>query len=200
MILAALKFLSHGEEYRYLPIFVIMKESNNHKKQNEKQKSQKKSDEEKIINPIDPEKITENPHSLEYGHHVGSAVIKAEDVGKQKGRALAAMEHQTDQQLNQIYEQMKLLADQAKSINKRKEISEQIYQANFRFEPIINHVYYLYEDEDASHVLSIIAPDQWGRSKRNNYKWIASVKLLADHTWEILATNEEDIETIEEAD
>jgi hypothetical protein len=139
-----------------------------------------------FVNPIDPDKVAENPHSLEYGHHVGSAVIKAEDVGKQKGRALAAMEHQTDQQLNQLYEQMKLLADQAKTINKRKEISEQIYRANFRFEPIINHIYYLYEDEDTSHILSIIGPDQWGRSRKNKYTWKASVKLLADHTWEIL--------------
>ena len=68
-------------------------------------KKEKKDKE--FVNPIDPDKITENPHSLEYGHHVGSAVIKAEDVGKQKGRALAAMEHQTDQQLNQIYWQIK---------------------------------------------------------------------------------------------
>ncbi|MCB9223311.1 MAG: DUF2452 domain-containing protein [Crocinitomicaceae bacterium] len=144
-----------------------------------------------FVNPIDPDKITENPHSLEYGHHVGSAVIKAEDVGKQKGRAIAAMEHQTDQQLNQIYEQMQLLAEQAKKINKRKEISEQIYQAKFRFEPIINHIYYLYEDEDTSHVLSIISPQQWGRSRTNKYNWIATVKLLADHTWEIIDTSDQ---------
>lgn len=155
-------------------------------------KDDKENKEKKFVNPIDADKISENPHSLEYGHHVGSAVIKAEDIGKQKGRALAAMEHQTDQQLNQIYEQMKLLADQAKQINKRKEISENIYQANFRFEPIINHIYHLYEDEDTSHVLSIIAPNQWGRSRKNKYVWIATVRLLADHTWEILDTTEED--------
>jgi Protein of unknown function (DUF2452) len=152
----------------------------------------------KFINPIDPDKITENPHSLEYGHHVGSAVIKAEDIGKQKGRALSAMEHQTDQQLGQIYEQMKLLAEQAKKINKRKEISESIYQANFRFEPIINHTYHLYEDENIENVLSIIAPNQWGRSRKNKYVWVATIKLLADHTWEILETADEEDDSITE--
>ncbi|MBD3639189.1 MAG: DUF2452 domain-containing protein [Crocinitomicaceae bacterium] len=157
----------------------------------EADKNAKKSSKEDFINPIDPDKVADNPHSLEYGHHVGSAAIKAEDVGKQKGRALSAMEHQTDQQLNQIYEQMKLLADQAKKINKRKEISEQIYQANFRFEPIINHEYHLYEDANGEHVLSIIGPTQWGRSKTNTYNWLATVKLLADHTWEIIQTSEE---------
>ena len=48
-----------------------------------------------FINPIDKDKITENPHSLEYAHHAGSALIKPEDQGKIKGRALSAMEHQT---------------------------------------------------------------------------------------------------------
>ena len=145
-----------------------------------------------FVNPIDPDKVADNPHSLEYGHHVGSAVVKAEDIGKQKGRSISAMEHQTDQQLGQIYEQMKLLADQAKKINDRKEISERIYQANFRFDPIINHVYHLYETEEQEQVLSIIAPDQWGRSRKNTYSWVATIKLLGDHTWEILETPDEE--------
>ena len=152
--------------------------------------STEKENKEKIINPIDPDKITENPHSLEYGHHVGSAVIKPEDIGKQKGRALSAMEHQTDQQLGQIYEQMKLLSDQAKRINLRKEISERIYQAQFRFDPIINHVYHLYEDESTVQILSIIGPNEWGRSRKNQYTWLATIKLLADHTWDILESSE----------
>ena len=158
------------------------------KEEDKKKKSDKDED---FINPIDPDKVTDNPSTLEYGHHVGSSVIKAEDAGKQKGRALSAMEHQTDQQLNQIYEQMKLLADQAKKINQRKEISEQIYQAEFRFEPIINHVYHLYKNQSNTNVLSIIAPDQWGRSKKNVYTWVATVRLLADHTWEIISSAEE---------
>ena len=44
-----------------------------------------------FVNPIDPDKIAENPHLLPYAHQVGSAVIKPEDQGKLKGRALSAM-------------------------------------------------------------------------------------------------------------
>ena len=77
---------------------------------------------EEFENPIDPDKVTENPHSLEYGHHAGSAVVKPEDQGKVKGRAIAAMEHQTDMQMDQIREQMKLLADQARALQDRKVI------------------------------------------------------------------------------
>jgi hypothetical protein len=144
---------------------------------------------EKFENPIDKDKVTENPHSLEYAHHVGSALIKPEDKGKIKGRAISAMEHQTDQQLTQIYEQMQLLAEQAKKINQRKEISEKIYQAEFRFEPLINHVYHLYHTQNGTPVLSVIGPDEWGRSTRkDDFVWEATVKLLADHTWEIISS------------
>ena len=140
---------------------------------------------EEFINPIDPDKITENPHSLEYGHHAGSALIKPEDQGKLKSRALNAMEHQTDMQLNQIYEQMKLLADQAKKLNDRKGISEFIYQAEIRFEPFINHTYHLYKKAQGTYLLSLIGPNQWGRSGAELH-FMATVKLLADHTWDIL--------------
>jgi len=146
---------------------------------------------EKYINPIDKDKVTDNPHSLEYAHHVGSALVKPEDKGKIKGRALSAMEYQTDQQLTQIYEQMQLLAEQAKKINSRKEISEKIYQADCRFEPLINHIYHLYETKEGGQALSLIGPTEWGRSKRkDDFVWQATVKLLADHTWEILRSTE----------
>jgi hypothetical protein len=138
-----------------------------------------------FVNPIDKDKITENPHSLEYGHHAGSALIKPEDQGKLKGRALSAMEFQTDMQLGQIYEQMQLLAEQAKKLQDRKTISEKIYLAEMRFEPLINHIYHLYQKENASYLLSLIGPNQWGRSKKT-VEFVATVRLLADHTWDIL--------------
>lgn len=140
---------------------------------------------EEFQNPIDPDKITENPSSLEYPHHAGSALVKPEDKGRIKGRALAAMEHQTDMQLDQIYQQMQLLAEQAKKLNLRKDISELIYQAEMRFEPLINHIYHLYKKEDSTYLLSLIAPDQWGRSKKS-FEYLATVRLLADHTWDVL--------------
>lgn len=145
---------------------------------------------EEFINPIDPDKITETPHNLPYAHHTGSALVKPEDQGKIKSRGLNAMEHQTDMQLGQIYEQMQLLADQAKKLQERKEISERIYLAEMRFEPLINHIYHLYKKEDRNHLLSLIAPNQWGKSK-NTFQFIATVRLLADHTWDILERSPE---------
>jgi hypothetical protein len=68
------------------------------------------------------EKPTESPGLLPYAHHSGSAIIKPEDKGKITGRAVAAMHSQTDMQMAQIYDQMRLLADQAKKIQSRIEV------------------------------------------------------------------------------
>ena len=65
-----------------------------------------------------------------------------------------------------------------------------------RFEPLINHIYHLYQKEDKAFLLSLIAPNQWGRSKRS-FEFIATVRLLADHTWEIQEKNVEvDLENL----
>ncbi|PSL07416.1 DUF2452 domain-containing protein [Cecembia rubra] len=131
------------------------------------------------------EKTTDIPGLLPYSHQTGSAIIKPEDKGKITGRAVAAMHSQTDMQMAQIYQQMQLLADQAKAIQKRVEVSERIYQASISFEPLINHHYFLYEKEDGNDFMSMVAPEEWGRKKRYS-KFIAEIKLLADHTWEIV--------------
>jgi hypothetical protein len=134
------------------------------------------------------EKTTENPGILPYAHHAGSAIIKPEDKGKITGRAVAAMHSQTDMQMSQIYQQMQLLADQAKKIQARIEVSERIYQASIAFEPLINHHYFLYQKSDGTDFMSMIAPEEWGR-KKDFAQFIAEIKLLADHTWDILREN-----------
>ncbi len=142
------------------------------------------------INPIDKKLVAVNPGSLPYAHHAGSAVILPEDLGKVRGLAIKAMYQQTDVQLNQIKEQIQLLINQSKDIHSRIRISEQIYMAAVGFDPVINHIYHLYSKKaDASWVLSMVAPQEWGR--KNPFNFLATVRLMADHTWEILKANTE---------
>lgn len=149
----------------------------------------KKIDIEKIDLERMKEGTTENPGTIAYPHHSGSAIIKPTDKGKIKGRAVAAMHQQTESQMGQIYEQMQLLANQAKSLQNRVELSERIYLTKINFEPLINHTYYMYEDAKGEDILSLISPEEWGRSSKMRY--LATVKLLADHTWDILDKTEE---------
>ena len=140
--------------------------------------------EEAFFNPINPDKVAENPGLLPYAHTAGGAVIKPDDMGKVKGRSMLAMRQQTDRQMNQLYEQMEVLARQAKLLADRKEISERIYDAAMGFEPIISETYYLYEKENGADLLSLVAPEEWGRSFKYS-RFLAKVTLLADHTWEV---------------
>ena len=71
---------------------------------------------------------------LPYSASVAGAVIKANEEGMIKHKALTAMEEQTNMQLQQIRKQIELLALQAQEIQKRKELSLMIYSAKLSFQ------------------------------------------------------------------
>ena len=76
------------------------------------------------------------------------------------------------------------LAKQAQDIRDRVEISEKIYLAEMNFEPLVGFTYHLYERAGERFVLSMVGPKEWGT--KPPYPFIATVRLLADHTWEII--------------
>jgi hypothetical protein len=119
---------------------------------------------------------------LPYASSVGSVAIRPTEEGAIKHKALLAMEQQTDMQLDQIREQIELLARQAQELRKRKELSLMIYEAKMSFTPIIGQTYYLYEKHDGTHLLSLVNPKEWGGSGPFK-QFVSGVKLLADHTW-----------------
>ena len=146
---------------------------------------------EEFINPIDKDKIAENPHLLPYAHTRGGVSIKPTDKGKVKGRAVSAMYEQTDMDLDQIRQQIELLASQAKAIQNRVNISERIYLADMNFGPIIGKTYHLYRRSNGKDVMSMISPSEWG--SKAPYEFVATIKLLADHTWQVLETGDVDL-------
>jgi hypothetical protein len=94
------------------------------------------------------------------------------------------MRQQTQRQMDQLYQQMQTLVDQANALKRRVEISERIYQTQLGFDPIIGNTYYLYERLDGTDMLSMIGPAEWGRSRPFN-RFVAQATLLADHTWDV---------------
>ena len=149
------------------------------------EKKESSPQEQAFVNPIDKDKVAENPGLLPYAHTAGGAVIRPEDKGQIRGNAMTAMYDQTDRQMEQLRKQMETLMNQAKSLNSRMEVSETIYQSDIPFQPVIHHIYHLYQRKtDGKHLLSMIAPNEWGR--RNPYDHLASVRLLGDHTWEVM--------------
>jgi hypothetical protein len=119
---------------------------------------------------------------LPFAASVSGAVVKPNEEGVIRHKALSAMEEQTNMQLTQIRQQIELLAIQAKEIQKRKELSMLVYDAKLSFDPVIGQTYYLYLKEDGSHLVSMVSPKEWG-VKLPFKAFVAAVKLLADHTW-----------------
>jgi hypothetical protein len=119
---------------------------------------------------------------MPYAASAAGVAIRPTKEGVIKHKALWAMEEQTNMQLDQIKQQIELLAKQAQEIRKRKELSLMIYEAKLGFKPQIGHTYHLYEKKDGNHMLSLVAPQEWGG--HGPFKqFISSVRLLADHTW-----------------
>jgi hypothetical protein len=138
-----------------------------------------------FVNPIDKDKVAETPGLLPYAHTAGGAVIRPEDKGRIRGNAMVAMYDQTDRQLEQLRQQMETLMAQAKSLGDRVSMSEIIYQADIPFKPVIHHIYHLYQrKKDGKHILSMVSSSEWG--KNPPYDHLATVRLLGDHTWEVL--------------
>lgn len=135
-------------------------------------------------NPIDKDKVTEEPGTLTYPHHAGSALVKPEDVGKIHSRALSAMHEQTGRQLAQLQRQAALLAEEAGRLQRRVEISEKIYTAVISFEPFIGHTYHLYLKNN-QYRLMMISDEEWGRKRPAELEYICAVTLLSDHTWQV---------------
>ncbi len=123
---------------------------------------------------------------LPYSASVSGAVIKPNEEGMIRHKALNAMEEQTNMQLEQIRKQVELLALQAQEIQKRKELSMIIYDAKISFKPNIGQTYYLYEKKDDSYTLSLVSPKEWGGGAGPFKRFVAAVQLLADHTWKEL--------------
>lgn len=144
------------------------------------------------VNKIDLElmklKVTDMPSLLEYAHTVGGFAIVPTNEGQIKSHARDAMKEQTEEQLSIVFEQMKTLAKQVQDIKKRVYISDLIYNAKISFTPVIGKIYYLYEgsnkEESEGRYLSLISPKEWSKDFQD--KFLAEVRLNADHTWKIL--------------
>jgi hypothetical protein len=131
--------------------------------------------------------ISETPGSSEYAVERGGVAFAPTKAGAIKSRAFKVMDEQIGMQMDNIMEQIQVLARQAESIKVRREISEEIYRSNMKFEPLVGDIYFLYKTPKGN-VLSILSPQEFGEKKlaEKGFSFEAKAKLLADCTWDIL--------------
>jgi hypothetical protein len=56
-------------------------------------------------------------------------------------------------------------------------LNDMIYSSNMNFEPIVGHIYHLYENKKGEKFLSLIEPELW------NMPYLGTYKLNSDRKW-----------------
>lgn len=123
------------------------------------------------LNAADPNART---NFLAYPTSRLGAKIVPQDLTSFKTRGIGKVERELQQELVELRERYLAVID---SFNWNK----LIYEAHYRFEPIIGETYYLYEVE-GQHQLSMIEPEQW------HQRWLGSFRLNSDARWEPVKT------------
>lgn len=116
------------------------------------------------------DKVNLKPNLLSYPHHVGAPKIEPVDITffKQNGT------RKVNKVLNRKYEE---LLQEAQTLQNSYLINQEVYDSNYKFEPVIGEIYHLYADDNGVKTLSIISPNEWNR------KHLYSVILNSDLTW-----------------
>ena len=122
-------------------------------------------------------------------------IIKTDDLHKPIARGLITLDGQQQIQADNILEQIEVLRNQALKIQEKKRISKKIYDSELKFEPIILGIYYLYIKNGTSQFISMVGPNEWGRSQKSKLEYVCKIRLQYDHTWEVLHLNVEDFFT-----
>ena len=110
------------------------------------------------------------PRELTYGSNNGAPAIKLEDVGGWK----QIQAQNANKIFTKKYEEIK---DEFKKLVDEVSWNEFVYSVTYNFIPVIGETYYLYEKNDGSPFLSLIAPDEW------NMKFIGATRLESNNKW-----------------
>jgi len=107
---------------------------------------------------------------LTYGSNIGAPSIHLEDVGGWK----QIQAQNANKIFTKKYEEIK---DEFKKLVDEVSWNEFVYSATYNFLPVIGETYYLYEKNDGSVFLSLIAPDEW------KMKFLGATRLESNNKW-----------------
>jgi hypothetical protein len=103
------------------------------------------------------------------------ARIVPQDLTNFKSRGIGKVERELQQELVELRERYLRVID---DFNWNK----LIYEAQYRFEPVIGEQYHLYAVE-ADYHLSMIGPEEW------HQRWVGTFRLNSDARWEVVKTS-----------
>lgn len=123
--------------------------------------------------PFDEETGKFYKHLLTYASEVGSIKFEVQDISLWKRSEVEKVKNVFKQDLEEINQRIQKLMDDIL-------LNDMIYSSNMNFEPIVGHVYHLYENNRGERFLSLIEPNLW------EMPYMGSYKLTSDKKWVLI--------------
>ena len=117
-----------------------------------------------------PDNVADKPNILPYASNIGAPAINPDDVSLWKTEKVFKTNKFFEAKFNEI-------KDEYKKLIQNYEWNKLVYASDFKFEPDVGRVYFLYQKEDESLFLSIIEPEMWDKV------FIGAFKLDSDNKW-----------------
>jgi len=115
--------------------------------------------------------VAKKPNLLPYGSNVGAPSIKPTDISSWKDEKVITTNHYFSSRYDEIKKDYLKLMEEY-------EWNTLVYNAEFRFKPVMGKIYFLYQKDDGKLFLSLIEPNEWDKI------FIGAFKLISDNRWE----------------
>jgi hypothetical protein len=106
-------------------------------------------------------------------------------VEKQKDLMINHARMYAQQEYDRIMELVAVLEKQAQDIKRRLDVTDAVYAAEYHFQIVMGHCYWLVWNKRLGKTLLVInGPKDWSTGVPEDYEYIMQVKYMGDHTWQ----------------
>jgi hypothetical protein len=125
-----------------------------------------------------------NRNVTPYATEAGGVKFDLIPVEKQKDLMVNHARMYAQQEYDRIMELVAVLENQAQQIKRRLEVTDAVHTAEYQFQVVMGHVYWLVWDRRRQKTLLIqTGPTEWTTGVPEDYEYMTQVKYMGDHTW-----------------
>jgi len=125
-----------------------------------------------------------NRNITPYPTETGAPSFDLIPVSKQKDIMINHARMYAQQEYNRIMELVAVLQKQADDIKRRLDVTDMVYEAEYQFQIVMGHCYWLVWDKRKEKTLLVtLGPDEWTTGVPEDYIYQIKVKYMGDHTW-----------------
>jgi hypothetical protein len=125
-----------------------------------------------------------NRNVTPYPTEAGGPKFDLVPVTKQKDLMINHARIYAQQEYDRIMELVNVLQKQAMSIKRRLDVTDAVHAAEYQFQIVMGHAYWLVWDKRKEKtLLTLNGPNDWSTGAPEDYVYQTQVKYMGDHTW-----------------